>query len=281
MPPNILISADMEGSASAATPADVTKGTEAWQAAKRTWIGEINAVASALLEAGAGEVVVVDAHGDGANLAADELAAGTHLIRGSSRRFGMLEGIDADVQGVVFLGYHGICGSGGVLSHAFMEAGIYQLTVTGAAAGEGTVNAYLAASFGVPVILVAGDQFACEEAERYAPAAERVAVKESLSRFTARVPPAVEVETKLAGAAQSAMRRLLAGDFSVPVVPDELAVEIEFTTEGPALAVSAIPGVARSGTRAVSYRSTDVVEWYRCLGAIWTVARVARGSAYA
>jgi D-amino peptidase len=278
--PTVLVSADMEGVTGAATPDDVAPGTATWPAVSRLWIDEVNTVIGALFEHGAGEVVVTDAHGNGASLDPGQIDPRAGIIRGVPRRFGMLEGIDGGIDAVVFLGYHGTAGSGGVLSHAFMAAGIHTLRVNGELAGEGTINAYLASSFGAPVLLVSGDEIACAEAGRYAPAAELVITKQALDRFTARMRPQAAVRPELAAAAGKAMTRLTSGALTAPEPVPELRAEIEFSSENRALVATAIPGVQRTGPRSVSYASADAQQWYRCLGAIWTMARAAGSTRY-
>lgn len=280
MPVTVLISADMEGSTGVATPDDVTPGSPYFARARECWVADLNVVVASLLAHGAGEVVVTDAHGNASNLEQSLIDPRAALIRGRPRRFGMLEGIDSGIDGVVFLGYHGAPGSGGVLSHAFMAAGIHTIHVNGEVAGEGTINSHLASAFGVPVVLVTGDDAACAEARRYAPDAELVQTKEAVGRFTARLRPVEPVRRDLAGAAERAMKRLSA---SPPITPDagrELAVEIEFSSENCALVATAIPGVRSVGPRTIRFAAADVPAWYRCLGAIWTLARSAREARY-
>ncbi len=282
MPTTILISADMEGATGASVPDDVIPGAPGWDRALECWMRDVNTVVEALFAGGANEVVVTDAHANGTGLEPGTIDSRAGLIRGRSRRFGMLEGIDGGAQGVVFLGYHGTSGSGGVLSHPYMAAGIHALRVNGEPAGEGTINAHLARSFGVPVILVSGDEAACEEAGRYAPVAPRVCTKAAVNRFAARHRPVAAVHRDLTAAGEAAIKLLNGGGFSGPYPADgtELTADIEFSAENCALAVTAIPGVRQTGLRSVSYTSGDVPGWYRCLGAIWTIARTARDGTY-
>lgn len=282
MPPTVLISADMEGATGTAVPEDVIPGSPGWAEALSCWTRDINVVVEALFAAGAEDVVVCDAHARGSGLEPSKIDPRAGLIRGRPRRFGMMEGIDGPVHGTIFLGYHGTAGSDGVLSHAFMATGIHALRVNGEPAGEGTINAHLAAWFGVPVLLVSGDEAACEESRRYAPDAQRVATKAALARFTARHRPAAAVQSDLAGAAASALKMLTDGKLASRRADAgaELCAEIEFTSENCAAAATAIPGVRQTGSRTVAYASADVPGWYRCLGAIWTVARSAQDASY-
>lgn len=275
----ILISADMEGSRAAATPPDVIAGTFEYEQIRRSWTAEVNLVAISLFDAGATDVIVTDAHGTGHNLEVDALDPRASLIRGRSRRFGMMEGIDGGVDATVFLGYHAGAGSSGVLSHAYMAGGIHRLVVNGKPAGEGTLNAMLAEYFAVPVILVSGDESACQEAEGYAPAAQRVVVKDSLSRYCARARPKASVDDELAAAAHRAVDQLPSRPQG-RVSHKHLVIEVEFNAEGCALAASAVPGTIRQGPRTVTYSNDDVAAWYRAIGAMWTLARAAQDPTY-
>lgn len=272
----------MEGATGAAVPDDVIPGSPGWAEALTCWTHDVNTVIEALFAGGADEVVVTDAHASGSGLEPSKIDPRAGIIRGRPRRFGMMEGIDGRVDGVVFLGYHGTVGSQGVLGHAFMPTGIHALRVNGEPAGEGTINARLAGWFGVPVLLVSGDETACEEASGYAPDAQRVRTKQAITRFTAWHRPAEAVRIDLAAATKTALEMLADGALQAvrPTSGSQLSADIEFSSENCALAVTAIPDVRQTGPRSISYTSPDVAGWYRCLGAIWTIARSARDASY-
>jgi D-amino peptidase len=278
--PRILISADMEGTLATATAADVTLGTAAYSDARALWTEEVNIVAGSLFEWGAEDVVVTDAHDTGSNFQLTNLDPRVSLVHGRSRKFGMMEGIDDHVAAVVFLGYHGAPGSSGILSHAFISAGIHALMVDGEPAGEGTINAVLARHFQSRVIMVTGDDAAAAEAERYAPEAERVVVKQALSRYCAATRPMQWVRSELAAAAARAMQRLDVESQETPAVPTALCLDVEFSTEACALAASAVPGARLIGTRHITFCHTDIPVWYRAIGAMWTLARAAQDQPY-
>ena len=275
----ILISADMEGTLAAAAAGSVTPGSSAYASARSTWTREVNAVAGSLLDVGA-EVVVSDAHDGGSNFEVEELDPRVSLVHGRGRKFGMMDGIEENIDAVVFLGYHGAPGSSGVLSHAFLGSGIHELKVNGEAAGEGTMNALLARHFGAPVILVTGDDVAVAEAECYAPDAETVVVKKALSRSSALTRPASYVLAELTQAAERALRRFKEGGITVIAPPASVRLDVEFSSPGSALAVSAIPGTERGGTRHISFCHSDIPVWYRTAGAMWTLARVSQEQVY-
>jgi D-amino peptidase len=280
MASRILISADMEGATATATVADVTPGTTAYTGTLALWTQEINTVAESLFDSGVTDVIVTDAHDSGSNLQLAHLDPRISLVHGRSRTFGMMEGIDTRIDGVVFLGYHGAAGSSGVLSHSFISAGIHELKVDGEPAGEGTVNAVLARYFQAPIIMVTGDDAAAAEAERYAPEAERVVVKQALSRYCAATRPVEWVRSALAASAAVAMHRLEGGARETSAPPTSVCLEVEFSSEACALAASAVPGARLVGGRHITFCHTDIPTWYRAVGAMWTLARASQDWPY-
>ena len=100
------------------------------------------------------------------------------MLTGRHKPLSMMQGIDSGVDGVVFLGYHTGAGSEGVLAHTYLENSITGVWLDGVHACEGRLNAALAAEYGVPVLLVTGDDLTCVDAADYAPDAAMVAVKE-------------------------------------------------------------------------------------------------------
>jgi len=107
----------------------------------------------------------------------------------------MMEGIDAGVDAVAFVGYHAGAGEQGVLSHTYLGQTVLGVRINGSPASEGRMNAMLAAEFGVPVVLVTGDDLTCVDAAGWAPGARRVAVKRCVDRYTAIcLPPVLTTE---------------------------------------------------------------------------------------
>ncbi|KXS14313.1 hypothetical protein M427DRAFT_353402 [Gonapodya prolifera JEL478] len=68
-----------------------------------------------------------------------------------------------------FIGYHThASNSQGVLSHTFNSALFSDVRVNGIPASEAFVNALIAAQYGVPVVLLTGDQALKDEVRSYA-----------------------------------------------------------------------------------------------------------------
>src|SRR5579875_1644020 len=185
----ILISADMEGATGVTWPGDVEPGTEQWQRCRRMLTSDVNAAIAGFLAAGTESVLVNEAHATMRNLLLEELHPRAVMLTGRHKDLSMVEGIQRpEVTGVAFVGYHAAAGSEGVLAHTYLANSVTSVRVNGENGSEGRLNSYVAAEFGVPVLLVTGDDRACEDATGpagYAPGAQAVAVKDCVSRYAA------------------------------------------------------------------------------------------------
>ncbi|MBN6040159.1 M55 family metallopeptidase [Amycolatopsis sp. 195334CR] len=264
----IMISADMEGATGVTWTDDVVPGTEQWQRFRRLFTGDVNAVAAGLAEAGADDLLVNEAHSSQRNLLLEELDPRARMLTGRHKPLSMMQGIDSDVDGVVFLGYHAGAGADGVLSHTYLENQITGVWLDGKHASEGRLNAALAAEYGVPVLLVTGDDKTCEDAADYAPGAELVAVKECVSRYAAIcLPPSrtAELQTE---AARRAMARAGRGEPS----PRGHRIEVEFDASHLAQATAVIPTVDQVGVRRVGFDAPNMTEAMKAFKVVTAIA---------
>jgi D-amino peptidase len=269
----ILISADMEGATGVTWPADVQPGTEQWQRCRRMFNSDVNAAIAGFCAGGASRVLVNEAHATMRNLLLEELDQRAVLLTGRHKELSMLEGIgDPDVDAVAFVGYHAGAGTEGVLAHTFLANSVTGVWVNGQPAGEGRLNALVAAECGVPVVLVTGDDRACAEASAYAPDAERVAVKECASRYAARCLPPAVTAAAIAAAAQRAAG--LAGR-ATPAGEPGYHVRVEVDAAQLAQAAALVPGVSRTAVREVSYVSPTAAEMIRCFKVVCTMITAA------
>jgi len=101
----------------------------------------------------------------------------------------------------------------------------------GVPASEGLLNAALAAEYGVPVLVVTGDDRTCADATSYAPDAHRVAVKECVSRYAAICAPPQRTAEWIESAAKAAMTR--AGRTDGVQAPHHIDIEFDATTWPP------------------------------------------------
>lgn len=188
----ILVSADMEGATGVTWPADVLPGTPQWERCRSLFTSDVNAAALGFYDGGADEVLVNEAHWTMRNLLLERLDDRVQMLTGKHKSLSMVEGIQhGDVDAVAFVGYHTGAGTEGVLAHTYLANSITGVWLNGIRASEGLLNAHVAAEYGVPVVLVTGDDLTCVDAAGYAPDARTVAVKDYVSRYAAvcRTPP--------------------------------------------------------------------------------------------
>ena len=186
----ILISADMEGATGVTWPADVLPGTEQWQRCRHMFTSDVNAAIAGFYDGGADEVLVNEAHWSMRNLLLEKLDERAEMLTGRHKDLSMVEGVQhGDVDGIAFVGYHTGAGTEGVLAHTYLANSITGVWVNGEQASEGRLNALVVAEYGVPVVLVTGDDRTGLDARGYAPEAHTVAVKDYVSRYAAVCRP--------------------------------------------------------------------------------------------
>jgi D-amino peptidase len=265
----VLISADMEGATGVTWPADVEPGTEQWQRCRAMFTSDVNAAVAGLFDGGASEVLINEAHASMRNLLLESLDERAAMLTGRHKDLSMVEGIQhGDVDGVAFVGYHAGAGTEGVLAHTYLANSITSVVVNGEPASEGWLNARVAEQYGVPVILITGDDRTCSDAAGYAPAAQTAAVKTCVSRYAAVCrPPRVTAEA-IRSAAEKAMALAVR---QPPAQASTFRVSVEVDAAQLALAAAIVPGVERNGVRTVEYQATTASEMIRCFKTVCTM----------
>lgn len=264
----ILISADMEGVTGVTCSADVTVGTEQWQRFRPIFTDDVNACVAGLYDAGATDVLINEAHSSQRNLLLERLDGRVSMLTGRHKPLSMMEGIDSAPDAVVFLGYHAAAGTDGLLAHTYLENQITGVWLDGVRASEGRLNAALAAEYGVPVILVTGDDYCCADADGYAPGAAKAIVKRGVSRYSAVcLPPARSAEVIREAAAHGVQS---AGRGEPRIGAHE--IEVEFDASHLAAAAALIPTVEQRGTTRVGFHAETMTEAMRAFKVVTQVA---------
>jgi D-amino peptidase len=269
----ILISADMEGATGVTWPADVLPGTAQWERCRAMFTSDVNAAVRGFFAGGADEVLVNEAHWTMRNLLLEQLDERAQMLTGRHKSLSMVEGVQhGDVDGIAFVGYHAGAGMEGVLAHTYLANSITGVWLDDVRASEGLLNARVAAEFGVPVVLVTGDDVACEDALGYAPEALKVAVKDHVSRYAAVCRTPARTASDIRAAAQEAAELAVR---QKPVDGGPFTVAVEFDAEHLAMAATVVPGVDRAGERKVAYTSGTMYEGIRTFKAVTTIASAA------
>jgi len=276
----IYLSVDMEGLAGVAHAHQVSFGPGVdrtdYDRGRALMAGEANAAIVGALAAGADEVVVNDSHWQMRNLRAEDLASGARLVIGD-KPLSMTQGIggegDGDFDGAAFVGYHAGAGSErGVIGHTYSSATVLEVRVNGRPHNEAGVNAIRLGHFGVPVILVAGDDALAAEVAELLPWAERVVVKRALGYSAAdSLSPASAQDAIREGMARAVARL---GEMQ-PYRPEgPLRGEIDFRLPVMADYATVVPGVERLGPRTVGFGADDGDAFYRLFLSLTRLAGV-------
>lgn len=160
----VYISADMEGIAGVVGPDQLGPQGFEYSQFREFMTAEVNAAVAAARDMGATEIVVSDSHGNGLNLLLDKLPQDIQLIRSWPRPLGMMEGIDASFDAAIYIGYHASAGNiGGIAAHTQSGADFSSVKINGIEMTEGGMNALIAGHFGVPVVMISGDDAAVRE----------------------------------------------------------------------------------------------------------------------
>ena len=259
----ILIAADMEGITGVTTWDQVTPGHAEYARFRKLMTDDVNAAIRGASDAGAENVIVADGHWNGSNILIEELDPRARLNSGSPSPFSMMQGIDNSIDGVMFVGYHARNGSpNAILDHTWSSRTVANVWLNDTLTGEYGLNAAVAGHFGVPVIMVSGDQTACAQVTELLGDAETAVVKQALSRFAAECFSPQVTQEIICRSAERGVHRLAQGDMPEPFVLDTpITVTVEFFTSDMADRATRIPFTKREGTR-VSFTAQEMASAY-------------------
>jgi D-amino peptidase len=259
----ILIATDMEGITGVTTWDHVTPGHAEYARFRRLMTQDVNAAIRGVMDAGADEILIADGHWNGSNILVEELDSRARLNTGSPSPFSMMQGIDESVDGVMFVGYHARNGTpNAILDHTWSSKTVANVWLNDILTGEYGLNGAVAGHFGVPVIMVSGDQTACAQVAELLGDMEMAVVKQATSRFAADCLTPQASQELICVTAMRAIERLAEGDMPDAFVLDTpIRVTVEFFTSDMADRATRIPFTERNGTR-VSLTAQDMASAY-------------------
>ena len=257
----IFISADLEGVNGVVAPEDVEEAGSGYQQARVFMTEEVNAVVEGAFAGGAAEILVCDSHNVSQNIRMDLLDSRVRLMRGVSRRNSMVHGLDETFDGLILLGYHAKFGTQkAVLDHTYDPITIADLSVNGHSVGEMGFNALYAASKGVPLIMVTGDQALAAETKAFCPEAETAVVKYAQGRYCAECLPRAESQKLLRDTAEKAVRTAREKKPFPVKAGEKLEMTVTFRQTCMADGAEKLPGVRRTGAMSVAVEAENMEE---------------------
>jgi D-amino peptidase len=255
----VHISVDMEGVAGAVTGDQLGPAGFEYGRFRDFMTKEALAAVEAARAAGATEIVVADAHGNGENLLIEQFPADVRIIRSWPRRLGMVAGIDDGVDAAIFIAYHaGTNNPTGVRAHTFSSATLTRIALNGTNMTEGSWNAAIAGHFNVPVVMMSGDDAAIAEVRKAVGNIEAAETKRTLGFHSALTVTPEASYRMIRERVGAAFKRL--GDFKPMKVQTPVTVEVSFKHYLPSEVLAYLPIFERTDSHSIRFRARDMVE---------------------
>jgi D-amino peptidase len=264
--PKILIIYDMEG-VSGVTHYEMTwvERPEEYAKGREFLTSDVNAAIRGLATGGAGSIWIQDGHGSGNTKEPDLLVDKMDpRARFDFRAYDFDPydtGLDGSVDAIVCIGMHARTNTDGYEAHTSDDRISYR--INGVEFTETHIIALSAARWGIPVIMVSGDNVLGEQLKPDFPELEYAVVKTAKSRAVAEPFPPAEATKQIEGAAKRAMEKFRAGAYRPYYLPPPYDFRLGFENWQQADGAASVSGVVRDGDLGVRYLSPTFIEGYR------------------
>lgn len=218
------------------------------------FMGDLTAVIRGLRDGGATEILVLDGHGTQA-LLPHLMVPGATYITGLPRPEN-LYGLDSSFAGMVMLGFHAMKGTpDGVLNHTQSSESENRYWYNGVESGELAQSAAIAGYFGVPTIMVTGDEATAREAKQFFGSnCVTVAVKKGIGREAAILYPFEETRKALYEGAKRAMAAIKKCKPYLPDLPIKVKVQyLDLDTSVPERKLVTREGTVKDGLHILDF----------------------------
>lgn len=268
----IYISADIEGISGITNWGFTNEGGYNYERARKLMTEEVNAAIRGAKNAGAVEILVNDSHGPMTNIFIEDIDEDVNLISGNKKLLGMMEGIDETFDGVFLIGYHGRHNTSGVLAHSYNGSVVSEIMINGQVVGEFEFNSLVAGYFGVPVVMVSGDDVLTLQAKFFNENIEAIQVKKAHSRYVAECIQPSRVHKML----EEGAIKVLSSNYRSAIKPNtikgEINLQIAFSDSGMAEGTLCIPGVELITPNRIRYIANNILDAYKIRGGLITLA---------
>jgi D-amino peptidase len=255
----LYISVDMEGVVGVVTGDHLGPAGFEYQKAREFMTREVVAAIEAAKQEGVTEILVSDSHGNGENLLIEMLPKDVMIVRSWPRPLMMMEGIDSTFDAAIFLGYHaGTTNPNGVRAHTISSARLADVRLNGRSMLEAGINAAIAGHFGVPVIMISGDDAAIAEAQSVIGDIEGAVVKWSYSFHSAKSMTPAAAYDLIGEKVRAALRRL--DQFEPLVLATPVTLDVKFKSYRPSQLLAYLPIVERTDSHSVRYVGQNIIE---------------------
>jgi D-amino peptidase len=262
----VYISADMEGISGIVGDDQVSAGGAEYGRSRKLMAEDVNAAVRGAIAGGATEVIVNDSHGGQRNILPEDLDPSARLITHSFKRYGMMEGLDETFDAVLFIGYHAKADTpGGLFAHTGSGV-VRDVQIDGRSVGEGGMNTLLAGWYGVPVVLVTGDDLAVAQVREVATAARGVVVKRAINVRAAELMPLREARREIEASARVAVAE---AKKPAPKRPSSVRVRLRYRNFTYPEIAEAFPAIKRVEPDTIEFTATTMPEAYRLIRVLY------------
>jgi len=231
----VLIMSDMEGVSGIVVWEQVNGGAPLYEEGRRLYTEEINAAVRGATRAGATEIVAVDCHGAGNcwnfNSFIPELLDPDCDWVNHHAWSRYTELLEKGCQAALMIGMHARAGTpDGVLCHTVSSTTWRGLSFNDTVVGEFGINSALCGHYGVPVVLITGDEATCKEGrELLGEGLHAVAVKKGLTRYSARNIAPLRARKMIEEGAYRALSSPIKTKPYVPAKPTTITIDLSTT----------------------------------------------------
>ena len=263
--PKVLIIYDMEGISGVVAPNYERYGQPEYAQGREALTADVNAAIRGLKAGGAGAIWVQDGHASGNDEGPDILL--DKMDKQATFDFRDFDfdpystGLDPSLDAIVCIGMHARARTAGFMPHT--DAFDIAWNVNGVDFSETHIVAASAARFGIPVIMVSGDNVLAEQLLRDFPDLEYAVVKMTKSLTSAEAVPRQETDQRIEQAARRGMEKFLAGKVRPYYLRPPYDFRLSFRTHQEARMAARTRGVLRDGDFGVRYLSPTFIEGYQ------------------
>ncbi|HKA22053.1 MAG TPA: M55 family metallopeptidase [Blastocatellia bacterium] len=255
----IYISADMEGVVGVVTGDQLGPQGFEYSRFREFMTEEVKAAVGAAFDAGATEIVISDSHGNGENLLIEKLPKNVTIVRSWPRPLMMMQGIDETFDGVIFIGYHtSTTNPTGVRAHTISSARLADVRLNGVSMPEAGINAAIAGSFNVPIIMISGDDAIVKEATDLLGSIEGAVVKWSVSFHAAKTLTPEMAYELIREKTKKAIQRIK--EFKPYKVKQPVQLDVRFKAYRPSELLAYLPIVQRTDSHSIRFIGKDIIE---------------------
>jgi D-amino peptidase len=260
----VYISADMEGVAGVVTADQLGPQGFEYERFRGFMTNEVLAAIEGARAAGATEFLVSDSHGNGENLLVERFPKDVQIVRSWPRPLAMMQGLDGTYDAVIFVGYHSsTTNPEGVRAHTMSSAHLADLRLNGVSMPEAGLNAAIAGQFGVPVVMITGDDAIVKEAAGLLGGLASATVKWNYGFHSARtLTPEAACDLIRETAKKAIAERRSRKPFTVST---PVTLDVRFKNYRPAEVLAYLPIVERTDAHAIRFRGKDMIEVSRFL----------------